>query len=178
MMENFEFTEAELKSNKKGMLSPRQKDQLNAMAHGIRRSSKSGVWIILGFMFLGLSIIGALFLQDFDIKRLQILGPQILVGLGFTVFAVLGMIALSLFLSNRQSAKLESAQVLAVEGVVQHDSEYSMESSFTSYYVYFGKKRFAYADDMSSTFPEGARFRVYYCKAGQIELIMSFERLA
>jgi len=177
-MEPFDFTEVELNSNKNGFLSPRQKERLTAMAHGIRSSSKSGVWIILGFMFLGLCIIGALFLQNVDLKRLQILGPQILVGLGFTVLAVLGMIALSLFLSNRQSARLESAQVLSVEGIVQHDSEYSIQSSFTSYYVYFGKKRFACADDMSATFPEGAKFRVYYCKAGQIELIMSFERLA
>ncbi len=177
-MQKFDFTQEELNSNKNGVLSPRQKDGLNAMAYGIRKSSRNGVWIILGFMFLGLCIMAAMFLKDLDLKRLQILGPQLAGLFCLSVFAVLGMIALSLFVSNRQAAKLESAQVFSVEGVVRHDSEYSTQSSFKSYYVYFDKKRFAYADDMSHIFPEGARFRVYYVKVGQIEFIMSYERLS
>ncbi len=177
-MNYFEFTEDELKSNKNGILSPRQKETLNTMAYAVRKSSKSGVWIILGFSGLGLCILLAMFLSTMDARRLQTLGPQMAVGLCFTVFAILALIALSLFISNRNAAKLESAQVLSVEGIVKHDSSYSDSGSFTSYYVYFGKKYFAYTDDMSHIFPEGAKFRVYYSKAGQIELIMSFEKIS
>jgi len=176
-MQPFDFTEAELNANRNGRLSPRQKERLAAMAHGVRASSKSGVWIILGFMVLGLGIIAALFLFSLDARRLQTLGPQLILGLCFTVFAVGAMIVLSLVLSRRQAVRLEAAGVQTAEGVVRHDSEYS-QSGFTSYYVYFGKKRFSFADDPSHTFPEGATFRVYYAKAGLIEWILSFERLA
>ncbi len=177
-MEYYEFTEEDLRSNKNGFLSPRQKQQMDAMAGSIRSSAKSGVWVILGFMFLGLCIMLVLFLQTLDAQRLKTLGPQMAVGLCFTVFAVLGMIALSLFLSRRQADKLKSVQVLSVEGVVRHDSEYSTQSAFRSYYVYFGKKRFAHADDVSQVFPAGAKYRVYYCKAGTLEFILSFEKVA
>lgn len=177
-MTKFDFTEEELQSNKKGVLSPKQRRLLDAMAGATRKDSKNGVWIILGFLALGLYIIVPLTMQGLDARSLQTLGPQMLAGLCFTLVAVLAMIALMLFVSRRQAAKLESAQLLSVEGVVRHDASYSEQGGFTSYYVYFGKKRFAYADDLSRIFPEGAKFRVYYSKAGQIELIMSYEKLA
>lgn len=177
-MTKFDFTEEEARLNKKGVLSPRQKGVIKAMAQGIRGSSKSGVWIILGFMFLGLCIMLALFLQTMDSRTLRTLGPQMAAGLCFTVFAVLAMVALMLFVSRRQAAKLEAAPLLSAEGVVSHDSDYSSSGNFRTYYVYFGKKRFSFPDEMNRIFPEGSTFRIYYCKVGQIELIMSFERLA
>ena len=177
-MTKFDFTEEELQSNKKGILSLRQKGWLDAMAGAARKDSKNGIWIILGFSALGLCIIIPLTMQGLDARSLQTLGPQLLAGLCFTGIAVLAMIALMLFVSRRQAAKLESAQLLSVEGVVRHDSSYSEQGGFTSYYVFVGKKRFAYADDMSRIFPEGAKFRVYYSQAGPIELIMSYEKLA
>lgn len=177
-MTKFDFSEEEIQLNKKGMLSSRQKEVIKAMAEGIRSSSKSGVWIILGFMILGLGIIIPLNLQGLNARSLQVLGPQMVGGLCFTVAAVLAMIALMLFISRRQAAKLEVAQVLSAEGVISHDSDYSSSGSFRTYYVYFGKKRFSFPDEMNRVFPEGSRFRIYYCKVGQIELIMSFERLA
>jgi hypothetical protein len=176
-MTKFDFTEEEVQLNKKGILSPRQKGVIKAMAHGIRSSSKGGVWVILGFMILGLGIIIPLNLQGLTARNLQTLGPQLLAGLCFTVVAILAMIILMLFMSRRQAAKLEVAPVLSAEGVISHDSDYSSSGSFTTYYVYFGKKRFSFSDDMSHEFPEGTRFRIYYCKVGQIELVMSFEKL-
>jgi hypothetical protein len=177
-MTKFDFTEEELKSNKKGVLSPRQKQVLKSMSHGIRASWKSGVWVILFFLVLGLCITLAVFLQGMDARSLRTLAPQMVIGLCFTVFAVFVITALSVFFSRRQAAKLEVAPLLSAEGIIRHDSSYSEQSGFTSYYVYFGKKRFSFPDDMSHVLLEGAKFRIYYCKVGQIELIMSFERLA
>jgi hypothetical protein len=179
-MTDFDFTEDELQSNKKGVLSPRQKQVLKSMAHGIRASSKSGIWIILAFLALGMCIIFGVFLQgakEMDVRSLRTLAPQMAIGLCFTVLAVFAITALSVFLSRRQAAKLDLAPLFFAEGVIRHDSSYSEQGGFTSYYVYFGKKRLGFPDDMSHVFPEGAKFRVYYCKVGQIELIMSFERL-
>jgi len=177
-MTKFDFTEAEVISNRNGVLSQRQKEMLNAMAYSMRASSKSGVWIILFFSALGLCIMLAMFLQGMDARRLRTLGPQMLIGLCFSGFAVFVITALSIIVSRRQAAKLEVAPLLSAEGVISHDSDYSPNSGVTSHYVYFDKKRLSFPDDMSRVFPEGARFRVYYCKVGQIELIMSYEKLA
>jgi hypothetical protein len=175
---NFDFTEAEVQLNKKGVLSPRQKQVLKSTAHGMRASWKSGIWIIFFFLALGLCITIGVFLQGMDARNLRVLGPQMAIGLCFAVFAVFVITALGIFISRRQAAKLEVAPLLSAEGIIRHDSSYSVESGFKSYYVYFGNKRFSFPDDMSHVFPAGATFRVYYCKVGQIELIMSFERLA
>ena len=177
-MTKFDFTEEELRLNKTGVLSKRQQGVVKAMAHSLRSSSKSGVWLILGFMVLGLSIIIPLNLQGLNARSLPILGPQLVAGLCFTVFAIFSVIVLSLFISHRQAAKWEVAPVLSAEGIISHDSDYAPSAGFRSYYVYFGKKRFGFLDEMDRTFPEGSTFRIYYCKVGQVELIMSFERLA
>jgi hypothetical protein len=178
IMTKFDFSGEELESNKKGVLSPRQKQVLKATAQGMRASSKSGVWVILFFLALGLCITLAVFLQGMDARSWRTLAPQMVIGLCFAVFAVFVITAFGIFYSRRQAAKLEVAPLLSAEGIIRHDTSYSEQSGFTSYYVYFGKKRFSFADEMSRVFPEGAKFRVYYCKVGQIELIMSFERLA
>ncbi|MFN8411918.1 MAG: hypothetical protein U0Z26_05980 [Anaerolineales bacterium] len=176
-MRYFDFTEEELNSNRNGFFSPKQKEMFATMAAASRQHPRSGVWVILGFAGLGTCILLALFLTTANARTLQTLGPQILVGLGFAFVAIFVMIALMFFLSNRQAALFEEAQLFSVEGVVRHDSSYSEQGGFKSYYVYFDKKRFAYADDLSKVFPEGKRFRVYYGKAGKVELIMSYEKL-
>ena len=174
----FDFTEEELRLNQKGLLSEKQKQVLKAMAYSIRSSSKSGVWLILGFMVLGLGIIIPLNLQGLNERSLPILGPQLVVGLCFTVLAIFAVIVFMLFNSRRQASKWEAAPVLCAEGIISHDSDYASSAGFRSYYVYFGKKRFSFPNEMERTFPEGSTFRIYYCKVGQIELIMSFERLS
>lgn len=180
-MTKFDFTEAELISNRNGILSQRQKEVLKATAHGVRASSKSGVWVIGFFSALGLCIILAMFLQSMqgmDARNMRVLIPQMAIGLCFSVFAVFVVTVLSVFYSRKTAAKLEAAPLLSAEGVISHDTDYSANSNIKSYYVYFGKKRFSFPNDMSRVFPEGAKFRIYYCKVGQIELIMSFEKMA
>ncbi len=173
----FDFTEEELRLNQNGLLSEKQKQALKAMAHSIRGSSKSGVWLILGFMVLGLGIIIPLNLQGLNERTLPTVVPQLVVGLCVTIFAVLAVMAFMLFNSRRQAAKWEAAPVLSAEGVISHDSDYAPSAGFRSYYVYFGKKRFSFLNAMDRVFPEGSTFRIYYCKVGQVELIMSFEKL-
>ena len=177
-MTKFDFTEEELQLNKKGVLSQRQREVLKATSGSMRSSWKSGVWIILFFLILGTCIMAALFTQGLNARNIKTLGPQMVVGLCFTVLAVFAITALSIFLSYRQAAKLESAPLLTAEGVISHGRDYSPNSGITSYYVYFGKKRFSFLNEMRRTFPEGSTFRIYYCKVGQIELIMSFEKIS
>jgi hypothetical protein len=177
-MTKFDFTDEEIQLNKKGLLSEKQKQVLHAMAYSIRSSSKSGLWLVLFFLALGIGINGAVFLQGMDARRLQTLGLQMLAGWCFAIVAVLTIYSLSIFFSYRRAAKIEVAPVLSAEGIISHGSDYSPSAGFRSYYVYFGKKRFSFPNEMNRTFPEGSTFRIYYCKVGQIELIMSFERLS
>jgi hypothetical protein len=47
----------------------------------------------------------------------------------------------------------------------------------TAYYVFVGKKKFAFGEDMSRTFKEGERYKVYYCKSGVYEMVLSLEKV-
>lgn len=173
----FDFTDEELQLNKKGLLSEKQKQVLKAMAYSIRRSSISGLWFMLFFLALGTCITGAVTLSARDSRNFQIVGLQTVAALCFAVVAGLTIYSISIFFSYRRAAKWEVAPLLSAEGIISHGSDYSSNSGLRSYYVYFGKQRFSFPDEMNRTFPEGSTFRIYYCKVGQIELIMSFERL-
>lgn len=173
----FEFTEDDLQSNKRGLVSPKQREWINILARGIRRSSKSGAWIILGFLFFGTCLILALFLQNESTRKLLFSNLAVFIALTITAIVVFLIIALSIFLAQRQADKLREAQVHTVEGIIRLDQSYSSQSAFTSYYVFVGKQRFGFVDDMSHVFPEGSKFRVFYCKAGMLELILSFEKI-
>jgi len=47
----------------------------------------------------------------------------------------------------------------------------------TAYYVFVGKKKFAFGEDMSHNFKEGEKYKVYYCKAGVFEMVLSLEKV-
>lgn len=74
-MNLFDFTEQELKLNKRGQVSPRQREWLNMTARGIRSSSWTSVYVTVGFMFLGLCILLALYLQNEDSRAALFTNP-------------------------------------------------------------------------------------------------------
>lgn len=87
------------------------------------------------------------------------------------------VLAFSIWLARRVSEMLKNADLKVAEGRIELDQEYSSNAAFTSYYVYVGRKRFGFTEDMSHTFKEGETYRAYYVKAGAHELIMSYERV-
>ena len=60
----FEFTEEDLKINKRGQLSPTQREWLKTIGKGGVRVQGFNVWIAVGFMFLGLCITLGLYLSN------------------------------------------------------------------------------------------------------------------
>ena len=68
-----------------------------------------------------------------------------------------------------------NAQIQTAQGKVRLDEE-SGEGGIT-YYVFVGKKKFAFGDDMSRVFKEGEKYKVYYCKAGVFEMVLSLEQV-
>jgi hypothetical protein len=94
-----------------------------------------------------------------------------------TVPLVLGIFALAIFLNYRAANRLENSALSSVSGSVRHDYDSSGESGLTSYYVFVGKKRFTFGEDMSSVFKEGEKYKVYYCGSGVYEFVMSYEKV-
>ena len=71
----FEFTEDDLKANKRGQLSQSQKEWLKMVGKGGVRLQSFNIWIAIGFMFLGLCLILALFLQNEDTRAALFANP-------------------------------------------------------------------------------------------------------
>jgi heme/copper-type cytochrome/quinol oxidase subunit 4 len=171
----FEFTEDDLKANKRGQLSQSQKEWLKMVGKGGVRLQSFNVWIAIGFMFLGLCLILALFLRNEDTRAALFANP-----LNFGIFPILivvvvSILALSLLLARWNANKLQNAVLSSASGNVRFDQDSSGESGITTYYVVVGRKKFKFGDDMSGAFQEGEKYRFYYCKAGFYEFVMSYE---
>src|SRR5689334_6410848 len=173
----FEFTAEDLKINKRGQLSPRQQDWLKMVAQGVRSFSWRSAFITIGFTFLGLCIVIALYLQNERSRAALFSNPLNLIMFPVIVLIILGILALAIFLNHRNANRLETSVITSVSGTVRFDQDSSGQSGITSYYVFVGKKRFNFGDDMSATFKQGEKYKFYYCKAGMYEFVMSYEAL-
>jgi hypothetical protein len=172
----FEFTDEDLKMNKRGQLSPSQNEWLKMIGKGGVRVQGFNVWIAIGFMFLGLCLILALFLQNEDSRAVLFANPQNLLIFPTLVLVVVGILVLSLLLARWNANKLQNAVLSSASGSIRLDSDSSGESGLTSYYVFVGRKMFTFGDDMSRVFKEGEKYKVYYCGSGVYEFVMSYER--
>ena len=172
----FEFTEDDLKINKRGQLSPSQKEWLEMVARGVRSFSWKSAFIALGFTFLGLCIVIALYLQNERSRAALFSSPVNLIVLIGMVPLIMGIMALVIFLNYRSANRLENSVLSSVSGVVRLDEDASAKGG-TAYLVYIGKKKFTFGDDMSAVFKEGEKYKVYYCKSGVYEFVMSYEAL-
>ena len=171
----FDFTEEDLKSNRRGFVSPRQREWLQMTARGIRSSSWTSVYVTVGFLFLGLCIILALYLQNEDSRAALFSNPLNLLVFPATILAVAAILAFSIWLARRISERLMNAQLQTAEGKVRLDEESGKGG--TTYYVFVGKKKFSFGEDMSGVFKEGEKYKVYYCKSGIYEMVLSLERV-
>ena len=173
----YEFTEDDLKANKRGQLSQRQKEWLKSIARGTRSVSWRNSWIAVGFMFLGLYMVLGLSLQNERSRAALFSNLMNLIVLIGIVPLVLGILALAIFLNYHSANKLETSTLSSVSGPVRLDYDSSGESGLTSYYVFAGKKRFTFGEDMSGVFKEGEKYKIYYCGSGVYQFVMSYEQL-
>jgi len=173
----YEFTEADLKANQRGFLTQGQRDYLKMIGEGGVRVQNWNVWIAVGFMFLGLCIISALYLQNEDTRAALFSNPLNLLIFPAIIIIVGLILAFSIWLARRISEMLKNADLKVAEGKIRLDSHYNSGAAFTSYYVYMGRKRFGFTEEMGHIFKEGEKYKVYYCKASVQELIMSYEKV-
>jgi len=173
----FEFAEEDLKFNKRGQISPRQREWLKMVASSARSFSWKGAFITIGFALLGLCILLALFLQNEGTRAALFSNPVNLIALIAVVPLILGILVLMIFLNYRNANKLENSVLSSASGNIRFDEDFSAESNITSYYVFVGKKRFTFGADMSRTFKDGGNYKFYYCKAGPYEFVLSYEQV-
>lgn len=174
----FDFTPTDLKSNQQGFISERQRAHLQGMAAGIRRFSWSSIPIVLGFLLFGMCLILAMFMQNASSRAALFSSPLNLFLLAATAVVVLVLLALSIVLARRQAASLAAARLQSVQGEIRLEEYFSPNSAITSYRVYVGGHRFSFSEDMSQVFRDGGKYRVYYCKSGVYEPILSMEELS
>ena len=172
----FEFTEEDLKFNQRGQVSPRQKEWLKGVARGTRSFSWTGAVVIIAFAFLGLCMMLAVALQNED-SRAALSDPGYLIIFPVILVVIVGVIILRIALAYWNANRLENAAILSATGTTRFDESYSSKSNTRSYYVFVGKKRFTFGDDMRRTFKEGGKYKVYYCKPGMYEFVMSLEKV-
>jgi len=146
------------------------------VARGVRSFSWKSAFITIGFTFLGLCIVLGLSLQNERSRAALFSSPVNLMVLIGIVPLILGILALAIFLNYRNANKLEKSVISSASGTVRFDQDSSGESGITSYYVFVGKKRFNFGDEMSGVFNEGEKYKVYYCKSGVYEFVMSYEQ--
>ncbi len=171
----FDFTPEDLRLNRGGYLSQRQRSRLQSTAGGIVKVSRSGAVIALVFVLFGLCMILAMYLQNASTRAALFSSPLNLLMLAGAVLLVLVIVVVALYWTRRQTSNLAQARLEAAEGPVRLEQSFSVESGLTSHYVFVGNQRFAFAEDMSGIFHEGKNYRVYYVKSGPYQMIMSLE---
>ena len=174
-MNLFDFNEEELKLNRQGKVSPRQREWLNNMARGIHSLSGMNVTIAIGFLFFGLCLILGLYLQNEDTRAALFANPLNLLVFPATILVVAIILTLSILYMRRLANRLAGAQVQTAQGKIRLDEEHG--EGGTAYYVFVGRKKFAFGEDMSRVFREGEKYKVYYCKSGAYEMVLSLEKV-
>jgi hypothetical protein len=173
----FEFTAEDLAANKRGQLSPGQKEWLKMIGKGGVRMQGFNVWIAIGFMFLGLCITLGLYLSNEDSRAALFSNPLNISIFPSIILFVVGILVLSILLARWNADKLQNAAISSVSGNVRFDYDPSGQSGITTHFVIVGRKKFKFADDMSYVVKEGEKYRFYYCKAGFYEFVLSFEQI-
>jgi hypothetical protein len=173
----FDFTPEDLKMNRGGYISPRQRAWLQRTAGGIVRVSRSSAVIGLSFFLFGLCLILALYLQNESTRAALLSSPLNLLMLAVAAVLVLVIVVLALYLTRRQTSALAEARLLTAQGPIRLEESFSPGSAITSYRVFVGEQRFAFSDDMSSIFHEGKNYRVYFVHSGPYQIILSLEEL-
>jgi hypothetical protein len=173
----FDFTPEDLRANQHGFISERQRAYLQSTARGIRSFSWSSVTIALGFLLFGMCLILALFVQNEDSRAALFSSPLNLFMLAGAAIFVVALLALSVFLARRQAAALVQARLQSAQGELRLDEDFSPNSGITSYQVFVGPQKFSFSEDMSRVFQQGRKYRVFFCKSGVYQLVLSLEPL-
>src|SRR5688572_26240337 len=148
----FDFTESDLNSNRLGVISARQQEQLNQFASGIRKSQWGSLWVVGFFLPFGLCLIIGMYLSNESSRAALFSSPFNLIAILAVVPVVLAIVALGIFFAYRRADRLSNPELKTAEGVVVLEEEHSKYGPV--YYVIVDEKEFTFAEPVSKVFPE------------------------
>jgi hypothetical protein len=175
MLTFYEFTEEDLKSNRNGFITPRQKAWIQGFAKGISGTQRGNAKIAIIFPIIGLCLILGMNLSNERARAAFLSDPTYLIVLILIVPFVAGIFAISIYFADRRAARLAEAALKKAEGIVELDEEYSKVGP--TYFVRLGGTEFKFGEDVSSYFSEGGVYRIFYCETSMLKLILSHERV-
>lgn len=174
----FEFSEDDLNVNRRGQVTPRQREWLAGMGQGVVRLSRFNAWFAFGFLSFGSCLIFGLWMSNVDSRAAFFSSPFNLFVLPVTALVVMGILGLSIYFAGRLANRLSSPKLQVAEGKVRVEERSGKNTGGTYYQVYVGRKRFSFAENVNGNFQDGACYRVYFVKAGVMEFVISLERAA
>lgn len=176
MLTFYEFTEDDLKSNRNGFITPRQREWVKGFAKGISRSQRGTAKFAIIFPFIGLCLILGMSFSNESARAALLSDPMNLIVLVLVVPLVIGIFLLSIFFADRRAARLSEAELKKAEGTVKLDEEHSRVGP--TYFVRVGKTEFKFGEDVSEYFAAGGTYRIFYCETSMLKLILSYEKVA
>ena len=171
----FDFTESDLNSNRLGLISARQQEQLNQFARGMRKSQWSSLWVVGFFLPFGLCLVLGMYLSNESSRAALFSSPWNLIAILAVVPIVLAIVGLGIFLTYRRAERLSNPELKIAEGVIALEEEHSKYGPV--YYVIVDEKEFTFTEPVSKMFPEDSRVRIYYCETSYLQYILSHEKL-
>lgn len=159
------------------MVTARQKEWLAGMGQGMVRVSRFNAWIALGFILFGTCLTFGLYMSNENSRRAFFASPINIILFPVIVVIGVGVIALSIFLARRLANKLSAPQLKMAEGKARLEEDSSGNTGGITYLAYIGRKKFAFGDSVNNLFQEGDKYRLYYCKTGVLEFVLSYEKL-
>lgn len=175
MLTFYEFTEEDLKSNRNGFITPRQKEWINGFAKGISGMQRGNAKIAIIFPVIGMCIFFAIMLPNESARTAFFADLTFVIIFALLVPFIAGIFALSVYFADRRAARLAEAKLKKAEGTVALDEEYSKVGP--TYFVRIGGTEYKFGEDISSYFSEGGVYRIFYCETSMLKLILSHERL-
>lgn len=182
LMAAFTYNEADLDANRRGLISDDQRQRLRNIGSSIQGASRRGVWVIAGFVIFGVCLMSAVYTYysapDF---LATISNPSNLLACAFAGLLIVAIVAYSVWQARRNSAGLTDPklQVLQTEGKadVRKVTYYSRGVPHSYYAVTVGDKTFKWMEETATLFFTGTPYRIYYCKSGPYEQVLSIDQL-
>jgi hypothetical protein len=172
----FDFTQDDLRFNQQGQISTRQHEWLAQMARTTNRWGGATLWVGLVFMMFAVCLILGLFMMNEDTQKVLVsASPMLAVAVCFVFLAILLFSFLGRRVTQKQAEQIVQAEFLTAEGIAKLGETFNPRWG-SGYYLEIGETRFAV--DARNKFEEGKRYRVYYGRIPNANLIFSYEKIS
>lgn len=172
----FDFSQDDLRGNKEGRISARQKEWLDKLGSTTVKWGGVTFWIAIAFVPIFAIFILALFLINENTRTLMRASfPMLAATLCIVVVAIFVFSFLGIKRARSQAAEIAKVELLVAEGIARLGETRSPRWG-TGYFLDIGETRFAI--DARDKFQEGQRYRVYYGRVSSWNLILSYERIS